>query len=434
MTNNADTPKSWKEHWSEISEAPGGGQADTKLVRRKGSDDPTTYFLKILRKQNESERRARMYREISAYRTLQHPAIPRLIDTNSYRYDDLNYKLYLVTEYISGMTLKDFMKRSGPLDLKDSIELVIRLLTIVEHCHKNEIVHRDIKHDNILLRENSLFDPVLVDFGLSFNRDGDDQHKTHMSEELGNRFLRLPELSVSSPMKRDNRSDITFCVGILLYMLTTEDPSLLINEKRQMPHQRDEIRRALEKRVNPQPLSNLLRIFDRGFQIELSHRWQTPSELRDELQHLLNPEEAGEVTSQIIWKHVEQYMNQPKAQIEADISKKLNDGLTKIRLIQSKILQRVEGHFSQSQTGQHIKPEEGFAETLLAFTKVAQSTTISWITFRLDVVGNEIIFTSREQGNPHTFYRTGLDAPVYDIAFESAVERIFLDHIQGQIN
>ena len=54
-------------------------------------------FLKVLKSQKDPERRARMYREAVALYTYEHPGIPSLIESNSHRYEQMNYKLYLFT-------------------------------------------------------------------------------------------------------------------------------------------------------------------------------------------------------------------------------------------------------------------------------------------------------------------------------------------------
>lgn len=105
------------------------------------------------------------------------------------------------------------------------------LITRVAH------IHRDIKPGNIILKNNAWEDPVLVDFGMSHHED-DEKKEISLDQEIDNRFLRLPEFSTGSTLKRDPRSDITHCAGVFFYMLTNIWPSVLIDENECMPHQR----------------------------------------------------------------------------------------------------------------------------------------------------------------------------------------------------
>ncbi len=61
---------------------PAVGKEKLRVVKRRGDTDEE-YVLKVLRKQDDAERRQRMYREVQALRLLQHPAIPRVIKSNT---------------------------------------------------------------------------------------------------------------------------------------------------------------------------------------------------------------------------------------------------------------------------------------------------------------------------------------------------------------
>jgi eukaryotic-like serine/threonine-protein kinase len=87
-------------------------------------------------------------------------------------------------------------------------------------------------------------DLVLVDFGMSYHEEAS-ALVTPAWEEVGNRFLRLPELASESSLKRDPGSDVTFCGGILFLLLTGSRPGQLIDHDNCMPHQRAEAQRKL---------------------------------------------------------------------------------------------------------------------------------------------------------------------------------------------
>jgi serine/threonine protein kinase len=71
------------------------------------------------------------------------------------------------------------------------------------------VTHRDIKPANVALRNDDITKPVLVDFGLSFN-DSDADDLTRVGEEVGNRFLRLPEHAFG---ERGAASDVAIVIA-----------------------------------------------------------------------------------------------------------------------------------------------------------------------------------------------------------------------------
>ena len=129
------------------------------------------------------------------------PGIPRLIESNAIKYADLSYKLYIASEFIPGTTLTSAMLNNAPPSFHEAVALVRALLDIVEYFHREGWIHRDIKPDNIILRDAAFNCPILVDFGLGYSDDPVDTFRTEEREELGNRFLRLPELAVGNPVK-----------------------------------------------------------------------------------------------------------------------------------------------------------------------------------------------------------------------------------------
>ncbi len=374
-----------------------------------------------------------MYREVAAYQTLQSESVPRVVDTNVERFDDLSYKMYLVTEYITGPTLAEYVVASGRICFEDALTLAIRVLQVVGDCHKSDIVHRDIKPDNLILRCGNVTDAVLIDFGLSFNTADDGELRTHLSEEIGNRFLRLPELSASSPSKRDPRSDVTFCAGLLVYAVTGHAPALLFNERRQMPHQREEIRAALEATVPASKRPALYRILDQSFDTDLSRRWQSAAELEIALETLRAVDHTSNATMRETWDRVNQYIAQPNVQARADAVKTLSAALAEFRSAQGRVAGRVAGHFGASQTGHAIDGTDGVAQTQLAIVRTGSQSRAPWITCRAEVRGDELVLSMLEGAELRYQYRTNAAMPAFSSEFRAAAEYIFLNQIAAQI-
>lgn len=88
-----------------------------------------------------------------------HDQIPRL-----YAYFSEADQFYLVEEWVAGDTLTQRVQQAGPLSEKAVQTLIAGLLSAIAHVHREGIVHRDIKPDNIILRARD-GKPVLIDFG-----------------------------------------------------------------------------------------------------------------------------------------------------------------------------------------------------------------------------------------------------------------------------
>jgi serine/threonine protein kinase len=210
---------------------------------------------------------------------------PALIDHNTESYGDPNINLYAVFEFIPGPTLGEHIAATGCLALNDALALVTALLITLRVYHDVGSGHRDIKPDNIILRDGNPRSPVLIDFGLTFNVDEGAVDDTPDWQQVGNRFLSLPEHAPFSANKRDLRSDLTFSVGILFFVLTGRHPVTLIDEEQRFPHQRTESRTLLHG-IREQERLPLLTVFDVGFSPNLSHRWQSIEALMTQIDRI----------------------------------------------------------------------------------------------------------------------------------------------------
>jgi formylglycine-generating enzyme required for sulfatase activity len=100
----------------------------------------------------------RFIEEAGALARFRHPGIVQVLDV--FRE---NGTAYSVMEYIKGQTLKDKIQREGRMPLPKALPLMQAVLDATEEVHRQGMLHRDIKPDNIMLREDG--SPVLIDFG-----------------------------------------------------------------------------------------------------------------------------------------------------------------------------------------------------------------------------------------------------------------------------
>jgi eukaryotic-like serine/threonine-protein kinase len=180
---------------------------DTKLDR-----DVALKFLpaSLVSSPEEIERFEREAKAISA---LNHTNIATIYDI-----DQSEDKKFLVLEYIAGGTLKSRLKKlkseDKELAISDVIDYGIQIAEGLAHAHRHQIVHRDIKSDNVMLTEEGKV--KITDFGLAKLR-GDTQ-LTKTGSTIGTLAYMAPEQLRGEDI--DRRADL-FSLGVVLYEITT---------------------------------------------------------------------------------------------------------------------------------------------------------------------------------------------------------------------
>lgn len=172
-------------------------------------------------------------------------------------------------EFIEGKTLGDVVN-GKPLDIDHAMSILMKLSKTLSTVHEMGMQHRDIKPDNIIVSNND--EVILIDFGLCRIEDENKTFKTPAGKELGNRFLRLPELGKGGKVS-SSVSDVTFLTGILFYMLTGKQPNVLLDEHNLLPHQRPEVEAFFQNE------KWLKFTFDKGFSYPIGQRFQTVEQL-----------------------------------------------------------------------------------------------------------------------------------------------------------
>src|SRR5215813_7453235 len=159
----------------------------------------------------QRESKLRLQREAQAVAKLRHENILEIFD---YSGPDAA-ESYIVTEYIHGPNLKQFLEQQGPLPYPEiAAMIIVEVCRALSHAHQKGIIHRDIKPENVMIRDDGVI--KLTDFGIA--QVVDKERMTVTGQLLGSPAYMSPEHVEGKPL--DFRTDV-FSVGILLYQLAT---------------------------------------------------------------------------------------------------------------------------------------------------------------------------------------------------------------------
>jgi eukaryotic-like serine/threonine-protein kinase len=155
----------------------------------------------------------RFYREAKSGALLNHPNIVRSITAGQ---DAASHNHYLVLEYVDGPSVQALLTRLGRFSVGDAVYIVLDVARGLEHAHSRNLIHRDIKPDNILLTRSGV--AKLVDFGLA-KRIDEASHLTGARQTFGTTPY-MPYEQALTAKNADGRSDI-YALGATLYHLLT---------------------------------------------------------------------------------------------------------------------------------------------------------------------------------------------------------------------
>jgi calcium-dependent protein kinase len=153
---------------------------------------------------------SRFFAEVDILSRADHPNIVKLYEF----YEDDRY-YHLVTEYIGGGELFDFIIKTKLLSEPIAANFMKQIFSGLAYCHSNNIVHRDIKPENLLL-DREARDSVLkiIDFGTSANING------KLTQKYGTGYYIAPEVLRQN---YDEKCDVWSC-GVILYILLSGRP------------------------------------------------------------------------------------------------------------------------------------------------------------------------------------------------------------------
>jgi serine/threonine-protein kinase len=131
---------------------------------------------------------------------------------------------YFVMELLEGESLRQRVKRQGPLSLREATSVIEQVLAGVGHAHNQNVVHRDIKPHNIMVTSVDGNEYVKVlDFGLVKALEQEEEEQlTSTGQVLGTPQYMPPEQAGGEVI--DQRSDLYSLTGVLYYALTGHSP------------------------------------------------------------------------------------------------------------------------------------------------------------------------------------------------------------------
>ncbi len=167
----------------------------------------------------------RFKREARAISKLEHSNIAAIHDFGITE----NEQLYMVMDFIEGMSLDELITQEGALLVSFAIDLMIQLSDAMSHAHAMKVLHRDIKPANVMLRCFTDRQPIpkILDFGLAKMLDPEEKESTKITQ-FGQTFGSPPYMSPEQIecAHVDERADI-YSMGCMFYeMLTGVPPHL----------------------------------------------------------------------------------------------------------------------------------------------------------------------------------------------------------------
>jgi tRNA A-37 threonylcarbamoyl transferase component Bud32 len=229
----------------------------------------------------------RFQREARASAKLNHVHIVQGIDVGK---DEATGLWYFAMEYVDGPSLLHVLKEQKVIPEERALTIVRDIAKALECAASQGIVHRDIKPDNILLTAEG--EPKLADLGLAKQLSSQDPAVTQSGQSVGTPFYMAPEQARGAADEVDARTDIYALGGTLFHLVTGSPPysgdtaaTIMAKHITEPPPKAN--------RVNPAVSEACTRLILRMMQKKREQRVQTPRELVQQVEKILNREDSA---------------------------------------------------------------------------------------------------------------------------------------------
>ena len=250
----------------------------------------------------DSDQLERFRREARSVAQLNHPHVVTVIDAgeepssegNGAGAGDARETPYIVLEYVDGETLKDVIRREGPLEIPQALAYAIEIARALGAAHERQIVHRDVKPHNVLVSEEG--GAKITDFGIA--RTLSEEGLTMAGRVLGTTDYVSPEQALGQAV--NGQSDL-YSLGVVLFeMLTGEVPFRGSSPVAvAMKHVREDVPDV--QRLRPGISAATAAVVERAVSKDLTRRYPDAASMLADLEEVLALEatRAGQATGEV---------------------------------------------------------------------------------------------------------------------------------------
>jgi len=219
----------------------------------------------------------RFLREIKTLSRLEHPHVAKLLD-----YGEREWLVYLAMAYIEGPTLKEHIAQVRRVSVDDAVRIGRDILGALAFAHQNNVIHRDVKPDNIVLSADGA---MLLDFGIARAIEAaGDEKLTRSGFTVGTSSYMSPE-QVVAVRDLDHRSDI-YSLGCVLFESLAGRPPFVHRSEAVVLQLQQTAEAPLLAELRPEVPAPLANAVQRALAKNRDERWASALEMRAELDKL----------------------------------------------------------------------------------------------------------------------------------------------------